>query len=238
MDIYAKDGGAVKELYTGHNRTGVGADYLTIWERCLQKLVDFGPDKVVDDRRSDGAILSRDGDPYDDTNMNWCGFTIDGKQKVAYYTGQYDGKPFRRIEIDNTGASKLVESNMYYDYKKVARLSNIYFRDAELVGHDFLYKLGSNNYDQKLEDGRYKYALTNKFFPEDLEYDVKVKKGQTTVTFTPVAMSNRIQLLSVNGEIHSSRCPITVKTNAPAKITVVGPDGTETLTYTLTFVEA
>lgn len=37
MDIYTKDGAQVKELYTGHNRIGMGGDYLTMWEQCLQK---------------------------------------------------------------------------------------------------------------------------------------------------------------------------------------------------------
>ena len=34
MDIYTKDGGQVKELYTGHNRIGCGGDYLTtVWKK-------------------------------------------------------------------------------------------------------------------------------------------------------------------------------------------------------------
>ena len=51
MEEYAKDGGEVKELYTGHNRIGVGADYLMVWEQCLQNLVNYGPDGISDDRR-------------------------------------------------------------------------------------------------------------------------------------------------------------------------------------------
>ena len=42
MDIYTKDGGVVKELYTGHNRIGCGGDYLIMWEQCLQKFVNYG----------------------------------------------------------------------------------------------------------------------------------------------------------------------------------------------------
>ena len=235
MDFYTKDGGQIKEMYTGHNRIGVGPDYLTIWERCLQKQIDFGPFDITDDRRGTGAILSRDGDPYDEgTAMNWCGFTINGKMERVEYTDLY-GKKFYRLEPKPDSG---IEGNLLYDWKTVSALSNISFRDAELVGHDFNYKTGQKGFDDVLEDGRLKYVIENKFVPMDTEYEVKIAKGQKNVTFTPVAMSNRIQSLTVNGEAHSSRCPITVKTNKNAVITVVGPDGSESTTYTLTFVEA
>ena len=136
MDIYTKDGAQVKELYTGHNRIGMGGDYLTIWEQCLQKLVDYGPDGVSDDRRGDGAILAIDGNPYE--TMNWTGFAEDGKMIHAQYKGLYDGKTYYRLEVDNRGTENpLVSSNMYWDYKTNAHLSNIPFKDATLVGHDF-----------------------------------------------------------------------------------------------------
>lgn len=61
--------------------------------------------------------------------------------------------------------------------------------------------------DDKLEDGRLKYAIPNKFVPYEYDYEVKVGALQSTVTFTPVAMSNRIKDLKVNGKSVSSRCP-------------------------------
>ena len=166
--------------------------------------------------------------------MNWCGFTINGKMERVEYTDLY-GKKFYRLEPKpNSG----IEGNLLYNWQTVSALSNISFRDAELVGHDFNYKTGQKGFDDVLEDGRLKYVIENKFVPMDTEYEVKIAKGQKEVTFTPTAMSNRIQSLTVNGEAHSSRCPITVKTNKDAVITVVGPDGSESTTYTLTFVEA
>ena len=63
-----------------------------------------------------------------------------------------------------------------------------------------------------LDDGRLKFVIPNKFVPMDYEYDVKVKRGQETVTFTPVAMSNHIAGMTVNDKPASSRCarrPIT-----------------------------
>jgi hypothetical protein len=86
------------------------------------------------------------------------------------------------------------------------------------------------------EDGRYTYAIPNKFFPPHHDYEVKISSGQETVTFTPVAMSNRIRSLTVNSKAVSSRCPVKVSTDRPAVITVVGPDGENTEVYTLTFV--
>ena len=235
MDEYSKDGAEVKELYTGHNRIGVGNDYLTIWEQCLQKLVDYGPDGVSDDRRGDGAILAMDGDQYE--TMNWTGFAEDGKMIHAQYKGDYDGKTFYRIEVDNRGTENpLVSSNMYWDYKTNAHLSNISFKDATLVGHDFKYKTGFDTVDETLADGRLKYVVPNKFVPYEYDYDVKIGQFQTTATFTPVAMSNRIKGMTVNGTPVSSRCPVVVPTYGKTVIEVTGPDGATKCTYTLNFV--
>ena len=235
MDEYSKDGAEVKELYTGHNRIGVGNDYLTIWEQCLQKLVDYGPDGVSDDRRGDGAILAMDGDQYE--TMNWTGFAENGKMIHAQYKGDYDGKTYYRIEVDNRGTENpLVSSNMYWDYKTNAHLSNISFKDATLVGHDFKYRTGFEDADEVLPDGRLKYAIPNKFVPYEYDYDVKIGQFQTTATFTPVAMSNRIKGMTVNGTPVSSRCPVVVPTYGKTVIEVTGPDGATKCTYTLNFV--
>lgn len=235
MDIYTKDGAQVKELYTGHNRIGVGGDYLTIWEQCLQKLVNYGPDAVSDDRRGNGAIVVTDGDQYE--TLNWTSFSEKGKQIHAEYKGLYDGKTFYRIETDNRGTENAkVESNLYFDYKTNAHLSNISFKDATLVGHDFKYKMGQDSADTKLDDGRLKYAIPNKFVPYEYDYEVKVGKN-SSVTFTPVAMSDLIKGLTVNGKPASSRCPVTVSTKEKATIVVTGPDGKTTCTYTLSFIK-
>lgn len=236
MDIYTKDGAQVKELYTGHNRIGMGGDYLTIWEQCLQKLVDYGPDGVSDDRRGDGAILAMDGDQYE--TMNWTGFAENGKMIHAQYKGEYDGKTYYRIEVDNRGTENpLVSSNMYWDYNTNAHLSNISFKDATLVGHDFKYHTGFDDADETLPDGRLKYAIPNKFVPYEYNYDVKISPFQPTVTFTPVAMSNRIAGMTVNGTPVSSRCPVIVPTVGATTIEVTGPDGATKCTYTLNFVQ-
>lgn len=235
MDIYTRDGAQVKELYTGHNRIGMGGDYLTIWEQCLQKLVDYGPDGVSDDRRGDGAILAMDGDQYE--TMNWTGFAEDGKMIHAQYKGDYDGKTYYRIEVDNRGTENpLVSSNMYWDYKTNAHLSNISFKDATLVGHDFKYRTGFEDADEVLPDGRLKYAIPNKFVPYEYDYDVKIGQFQTTVTFTPVSISTRIKGMTVNGTPVSSRCPVVVPTYGKTVIEVTGPDGATKCTYTLNFV--
>lgn len=233
MAAYTKDGRQVRELYTGHNRIGVGSDYLMVWEQCLQNLVNYGPDSVSDDRRGDGAILAKDGNSFN--TLNWTGFSISGKQVVAEYKGKYDGNVFTRIELDNTGESDRVESNLYFDYKTNAQLSNVTFSDAELVGHDFKYKAGQEMENELLEDGRLKYAVSNKFVPFDYEYEVLISSLQDTVTMTPVAMSDRIAALTVNGAPASSRCPVIVPASGPAVVTVTGPDGKTNRTYTFTF---
>ena len=181
VDIYTKDGATVKELYTGHNRIGMGADYLTIWEQCLQKLVNYGPDAVSHDRRGEGAVVVTDGDQYE--TMDWTSFSETGKQVRAEYTGTYDGKVYHRIEIDTRGTeNEPVEDNLYFDYRTNAHLSNITFKDATLVGHDFKYKTGFDTADDTLEDGRLKYAIENKFVPYEFDYDVQVGSN-SSVTF-------------------------------------------------------
>ena len=184
-------------------------------------------------RDRDGAILAKDGNSFN--TLNWTGFSISGKQVVAEYKGKYDGNVFTRIELDNTGESDRVESNLYFDYKTNAQLSNVTFSDAELVGHDFKYKAGQEMENELLEDGRLKYAVSNKFVPFDYEYEVLISPLQDTVTMTPVAMSDRITALTVNGAPASSRCPVTVPASGPAVVTVTGPDGKTNRTYTFTF---
>lgn len=237
MDEYAKDGGVVRELYTGHNRIGVGGDYLTVWEQCLQKLVNYGPDGVSDDRRGNGAILAMDGDMYE--TLNWTGFAESGKMVRTQYTGTHDGKTFYRIEVDNRGTENaLVSSNLYFDYKTNAHLSNVTFHDATLVGHDFKYKTGFATVDDKLPDGRLKYVVPNKFVPYEYNYQVKVKAGQSTVTLTPVAMSELVTSIVVNNTPVSSRCPVKLPvSDKKAVIVVTGPDGKTQQTYTFTFVK-
>lgn len=232
MDFYNKDGGKVKELYTGHNRVGVSSDYLAVWEQCLQKLVDFGPNGVSHDRRGDGAIVATDGNQYE--TMNWTAFSEEGKQVRAEYKGTYDGQTYYRIETDTRGGeNKTVESNLLFDYKTNAYLSNISFKDAELVGHDFKYKTGFSQADETLPDGRLKYAIPNKFVPYEFDYEVKASGSK--VTFTPVTMSTLAKGITVNGKPASSRCPVTVDASGTTKIEVTGPDGTTKQTYTLAF---
>jgi len=233
MDIYAKDGGAVKELYTGHNRIGCGGDYLIMWEQCLQKFVNYGGAALTDNRRSTGGLMSQDGNEYE--TLNWTGLTQSGTKVRAEYKGQYDGETFYHFEIDRTEGAKQPEDGLYFDYKTNAHLSNISFQDAELVGKDFFYKKGFATVEDKLPDGRYKFAIPNKFVPDEYNYDVKVH-GKSKVTFTPVAMSECITGMTVNGKAVSSRCPVTVSTASKAVIVVTGPDGKTTETYTLNFV--
>ena len=152
--------------------------------------------------------------------------------------------------MDNRGTENpLVDSNLLYPHKEIATLSNIRFRDAELVGHEFNFRIGKEGardfmngnvieVDAKDDQGRLKWAIPNKFVPYEFEYEVKVPAGQGTVTFTPVATSNMIKSLKVNGEEHSSRCPITVDASVPAVVEVTSPNGKVTNTYTFTFVEA
>lgn len=234
MIEYRKNGGQIKEVYTGHNRIGVGAEYLQVWENCLQKLVDYGADAVEDDRRGDGAILAKDGDSLG--TLNWTGFSQGGKMKYVEYEGKYDKKQYYRIEVDNSGESPLIDSNLYFERAKNSSLSNLVIVDGTLMGHDFLYRTGFNDAQTMMENGKgYKYVIPNKFVPFEYEYEVKVGVLQTHCTIVPVATTNLIKGITVNGNSASSRCPIKVSTSEPCKIVVTAPDGVTTSTYTLTF---
>lgn len=235
MVQYRKNGGKIKEVYTGHNRCGVGSEYLQVWENCLQKLIDYGSDGVEDDRRGDGAILAKDGDSL--SSLNWTGFSENGKMKYVEYEGKYDKKPFYRIEVDNSGESPSVDSNLFFERKTNSYLSNITVNDATLVGHDFLYRKGFNDEKAMLEDGSgYKFVIENKFVPYEYDYDVLISKNQRTCCITPTATTNLIKGITVNGNPVSSRCPVVVSTSTPCKIVVTAPDGVSTSTYTLRFI--
>ena len=208
-----------------------------VWEQALQNLVDLGPGGVSDDRRGDGAIVAKNGDSF--ASPNWQAIAQNGKQVRAEYTGQYDGQKFYRIEVDGTGGADgetpKVESNLYFDYKTNAALSNIYFTDATLVGHDFRYKAGFPEENELLEDGRLKYVVPNKFVPFEYEYEVEISAGQMKATFIPTTMSTHAAGLTVNGNPAASRCPVTVDTAQAAVVEVTGPDGTTKQAYTFTF---
>lgn len=235
MAAYQRDGGLIKEVYTGHNRCGVGSEYLRVWENCLQKMIDYGSDGVGDDRRGDGAILAKDGDSL--KTLNWTGFAQAGKMIYAEYEGKYDKKPYYRIEVDNTGANPSIDSNLYFERSKNASLSNIIIQDAELVGHDFLYRTGFDDAKAMLEKNKgYKFVIENKFVPFEYDYQVKVSKGQASCTIVPVATTSLIKGMTVNDSPAVSRCPVKVSTSQPCRIKVTAPDGITTMEYTLTFV--
>lgn len=233
MVEYRRDGGQIREVYTGHNRIGVGAEYLQVWENCLQKLVDYGPDAVEDDLRGDGAILAQDGDNLG--TLNWTGFSQDGKMRYVEYEGKYDRKPFYRIEVDNTGESPLVDGNLYFKRESNSALSNIVIADAELIGHDFLYRTGFPDAEARLDDGSYKFVIGNKFVPYEHDYEVRTGLLQTSCTIVPVAMTNLVKGIRVNGQAVSSRCPVKVPTSSPCVIEVTAPDGVSKTIYTLKF---
>lgn len=235
MVEYRKNGGQIKEVYTGHNRIGVGAEYLQVWENCLQKLVDYGADAMEDDLRGDGAILAQDGDNLG--TLNWTGFSQNGKMKYVEYEGKYDKRPYYRIEVDNSGESPLIDSNLFFERNTNSSLSNLVIVDAELKGHDFLYRKGFEDAETRTPDGKdYKFVIKNKFVPFDYDYEVKIMPMQMNCTIIPVATCNLIKGITVNGKAVSSRCPISIPTASPCKIVVTAPDGKTTSTYTLTFV--
>lgn len=137
------------------------------------------------------------------------------------------------LDILDYDENETVESNLLFGYKTNAYLSNISFKDAELVGHDFKYKTGFSQADETLADGRLKYAIPNKFVPYEFDYEVKASGNKAT--FTPVTMSTLAKGITVNGKPASSRCPVTVDASGATKIEVTGPGGTTKQTYTLTF---
>mgnify|MGYP000152244521 FL=1 len=89
----------------------MGGDYLTMWEQCLQKFVDFGGAALTDNRRGDGTLMAQDGNEYE--TLNWTGLTQSGKHIHAQYKGVYDGKTYYRLEIDRTGENAQPEDGLY-----------------------------------------------------------------------------------------------------------------------------
>ena len=53
------------------------------------------------------------------------------------------------------------------------------------MGHDFKYKTGFDAVDDKLEDGRLKYAIPNKFVPYEYDYEVKVGPFRAPLPLRP-----------------------------------------------------
>ena len=187
------------------------------------------------DLRGDGSILAQDGDSLG--TLNWTGFAESGKRKYVEYEGKFDKRPFTRIEMDNTGESPLVDSNLYFERSTNSSLSNIEITDGELVGHDFLFRTGFSDAKAMAANGEdYKFVIHNKFVPFEYDYKVKVSMTQSSCTIVPVATTNLVKGITVNGKPVSSRCPVKVSTSSACRIVVTAPDGKTTSTYTLTFV--
>ncbi len=205
MDKYRAGGSVIKEVYTGHNRLGTSGDYLIAWEQCLQQMVDFGTLYLSNAiRGGDGKVQTMWGDRY--RTLNWTSFQYSGTLNAETYKAEQDA---------------ITKNLQYPDIAANAHLSNICFKDATLVGHDFEFNTGN--------------FIANKFVPADTAYEVKVPALQTSVTFVPTAMSNLAKSITVNGNAVSSRCPVTVSTSSPAVVTVTAPNGTDTMTYTFSF---
>ena len=225
-----KNGGRIEEVYNAHNEAPVNYAGIKNVEAAVQQLIDIGDSATVPSLRgadnSGRPTTSKQrtsvvGDMWRD--KNWIAFWVGGNwgESVNYLTS---ANP-------NYRCNSKIDYNAPGGIKKYSQLSHIEIGGGDLVGVEITWAppaFGIAN------------SLPNKFDPWTYAYEIKVPPAGKTITLVPVAMSNRITSMKLNGAAIKSRASRTVaaEEGAQIKIDIVAPDGATTSNYVFTIRKA
>ncbi len=228
QQLYAnlrRGGGRIEEVYNAHNEVPVGYAGIKNFEAAVQQLIDIGDRVTVPSLR--GADPG--GRPMGKMRTSVVGDMWRDKNWMAIWVGGNWGDPVNYLTAANPPykCGNTIDYNAPGGIEKYSVLSNIQLEGGELAGVDFTWAPPSNGVEN---------ALPDKFDPWTYAYDIKVPAGGSTIAVTPVAMSNRIASLKVNGIPVKSRTSRTVPAVDGGRITidVVAPDGITTSHYVFT----
>jgi hypothetical protein len=216
---YSTDG-RITEVTNAHQEVSVGMQCVRNFIQCFQQLIDEGNAIAKPSIRGGtrgGDRMSIVGDMWRD--RNWMAIGPIGKysDSVDYLTRPTTAYP--------CGAA--IDYNAADGYRKYSLLSNIEIGGGTLVGVDVHWSPAANGIANK---------QSNKFDPWTYSYTINVPSAAISITITPVAMSNRIASMKVNGSAVGQRTTVTVAVAAGTRITVdiLSPDRSSASSYTFT----
>jgi hypothetical protein len=120
-----------------------------------------------------------------------------------------------------------IDYNAADGHRKYSVLSNIEISGGTLAGVDIHWAPAANGIANK---------QSNKFDPWTYSYTINVPSSANSITITPIAMSNRIASMKVNGSAVGQRTSVTVAVASGTRIIVdiVSADQSSTSSYTFT----
>jgi len=212
--------GRIIEVTNAHQEVSVGMQCVRNFIECFQQLIDEGNAIARPSIRGgsrDGDRMSIVGDMWRD--RNWMAIGPIGKyaDPVDYLTRPTTAYP--------CGAT--IDYNAADGYRKYSVLSNIEIGGGTLIGVDIHWAPAANGIANK---------QSNKFDPWTYTYTINVPSSANSITITPIAMSNRIASMKVNGSAVGQRTSVTVAVGSGTRIIVdiVSPDRSSTSSYTFT----
>jgi hypothetical protein len=213
----ASHSGCVTEVTNAHQETSVGRVCVDNFLKCFQQLIDEGDSVARPSIRGGtkgGDRMSMVGDMWRD--RNWMAIGPIGK-----YAGPVDYLT-RPTMAYPCGA--MIDYNAADGYRKYSVLSNVEFEGGTLQGVDIHWNAPANGVANR---------QPNKFDPWTYDYTVTVPPGTTSITIRPMAMSNQVRSMKVNGVAVKQGARTAVTAGAGARITVdvVSPDGSSASSY-------
>ncbi len=228
QQLYAnlrKNGGRIEEVYNAHNEVPVGYAGIKNFEAAVQQLIDVGDSVTVPSMRG----TDPGGNPRPAQRTSVFGDMWRNKNWVALWIGGTYGTPVNYLTPANPNwtCNNKIDYNAADGIMKYSLLSNIEIANGELVGVDLTWAAPSNGVPN---------MLPNKFDPWTYAYDIRVPSANSSITVTPIAMSNKITSMKLNGTLIQSRTAktIPVAEGTQIKIDIVAPDKATTSQYIFT----
>ncbi len=212
--------GEIVQVTNAHQETPVGMECVRNFEKCFQQLIDEGNSVAKPSIRGGskgGDRMSIVGDMWRD--KNWMAIGPIGKYAAPV---DYLSKPTTAYQCGAT-----IDYNAADGFRKYSVLSNVEIKGGTLVGVDVFWAAPANGIANK---------QSNKFDPWTYNYTISVAAGTHSIVIKPVAMSNKIRSMKVNGALLNGSATVTIVVADGSKIAVdiVSPDGTSTSSYTFT----
>jgi glyoxylase-like metal-dependent hydrolase (beta-lactamase superfamily II) len=211
--------GSIVQITNAHQEAPVGMQCVRNFLKCFQQLIDEGNGAAQPSIRGGtrgGDRMSMVGDMWRD--RNWMSIGPIGKyaSPVDYFSAPTTAFP--------CGAN--IDYNTTDGYRKYSVLSNIELDGGTLVGVDVYWNAPTNGVANK---------IANKFDPWTYDYTIKVPPGARSIVIKPVAMSNRVASMKLNGKAirQAESNSVAVVTGGRITIEVVSPDRSSTSRYTL-----
>lgn len=219
--------GLINELTNAHQEVPVAMEGVKNFVKCFQQLIDRGDAATAPSIR--GGILGNPTSPTTrNSRMSMVGDMWRDKNWMAVGNSLGTGldKPVDYFTAPTTAypCGATVDYNTADGFKKYSQLSNVEISGGTLVGVDVYWAVAANGTPNK---------LSNKFDPWTYSYGITVPAANSSIVFTPTAMSNNAASIKINGTTvaQGTSTTLSVSTGTTITVAVVAPDGATTSTY-------